>query len=788
MRQIRELLHQTRALESVQEQLKRIESLTQFVADQVVLTRKDIKDMKGFYEILTSHEQEARSKKLEWQDMPSKPSIFYGRDELVEKTSKLLSSSETALHMCFLGPGGMGKTSVALAIINSALVQAKFGEERCVWVPCVEATSANLFLQVLYTSLRVQRQTDSIMSDILYELKSSMDPYLILLDNFETPWNTTDGQKRVEEALHKLNHLSHVSILMTMRGSHSPTVDVEWHSVIVPATDKDASLRICQRFNPHWKMDPDLDSLLDAVGCMPFAITLMASRGRESESSPKQLLEEWTQLGTDMWSPDESLESGMNKSISLSVDSNIVRSNPDAIDLLAILSLLPAGTTREHLAHWAPNLKSISGAITTLSRAALLRTATRDGDHTSQTLFVLPVIQSFMLRRNRISEHIQQAVRSAFCKYVLDRACRYRDSTFKANAEALAREDVNIQSILMGAADHMGSDNLLVQALLAFSWYRRDTKPLITFAEHTLDVAKANGKKRYIAEALLCLGSSYAEVNNYIEAKRVLEECSQLLVGEQQLSFECALERFNIGQHLNEYRGERETSINEVLLRTKDSDAYWHGRALDQLAWLYWQYGENERALKTFVPAADMLLFQGCNRDAASALHGKTRTLDGLYVPDEEVLEAAQEAWEVVKHLEPSPIYGDILSHSGKVLLRMGRFLDASHDFEKSLSAQQYVGAVGAVADALSWLGHLYLHTGAYSDAYLAFEAAAEKYADMGDTSFVGQKHEPKCRENMEKIKLKQENPDQRIGFYRPRNDRDEYRDLFYPPEVPFHL
>ena len=278
----------------MQEQLQSVKNLTRFVANQVVLVGNDVKDIKGFCEVLANRQQEARAKKLERQDMPSKPAIFFGRDELVEKTSKLLSSSKLALHMCLLGPGGMGKTSLALAIIESPLVQVKFQEEHRVWVPCLEATSASLFLQVLYTSLRVKRQTDSVMSDILYELKSSKGPYLLLLDNFETPWNTTDSdsQKRIEETLHKLNQLSHVSILITMRGAHSPTVDVDWHTEIIPAADKNACRRICQRINPRWNSDPDIDDLVDAVGCMPFAVTLMASRGRESECSAKELLDE----------------------------------------------------------------------------------------------------------------------------------------------------------------------------------------------------------------------------------------------------------------------------------------------------------------------------------------------------------------------------------------------------------------------------------------------------------------------------------------------------------------
>jgi len=609
----------------VQEQLRSIQNLTQFVADKVVIVGNDVKDIKGFCEVLASREKEARLKKLERQDMPSKPVIFYGRDELVEKTSKLLS--ETVLHMCLLGPGGMGKTSVALAIIESPLLQAKFQEEHRVWVPCIEASSATLFLQVLHTSLRVKCQTDSIMNDILDELKSSKGPFLLLLDNFETPWNTTgsDGQQRVEVMLHKLNQLSHVSILITMRGSYSPTIDVDWHLEIVPPTDKNACRCICQRINPRWDSDPDIDDLVDAVGCMPFAVTLMASRGRKSRWSAGALLDEWRQRGTDMWSPGGSLESGMNKSIILSVDSDFVQSDPDALYLLATLSMLPAGTARKNLIYWIPKEKLTSGAITTLSEAALLQTAGQDDNYASQTLFVLPVVQSFMLHHNRIPEHIQQAVQSAFCKYVLDYACRYRDPMFMDNAEALAREDVNIQSILMGATNHTLSNDQLVQALLAFSWYRRDTKPFVALAEHTLNVAKANGNKQYIAEALLCLGSSYARVNREVEAIDPLKECSRLLAADdssksQQLGFECALTRMHIGLYLHSPQEERKAMVNAVLSRTKDSDAYWHACALEALGWLYWSFDSFKQALEAFAEAADMMQGLGCARDSASAL------------------------------------------------------------------------------------------------------------------------------------------------------------------------
>ena len=868
----------------MQEQLKSIENLTQFVAEQVVDTRDDVKYIKNFCKVLESRLAELRPKKQ--LDMPPKPAIFFGRDGLVKKVSTILSSSETASHICLLGPGGMGKTSLSLAIVGSDLVQAKFQKGHRVWVPCLEATSASLFLQVLYTSLRVERKTDSVISDILYELKSSNDPHLLLLDNFETPWTTSDGQKQVEEVLSKLNQLSHVSILITMRGSHPPTVDVEWHSEIVPAMDKDASLRICQRFNPHWKMNADLDRLLDDVECMPFAVTLMATRGCASGSSPTQLLERSTRLGTGSeslesgtnrsislpvnsnfakskpdgtavaatlsllpagtvserlahWDPnvksasrstptlsrspllqtatrdgdrllDESekggpntlandrlaeLESSMDKSISLSVDSELVTNDPNGLNILAALSMLPAGTTTERLAHWALDLKSLSSAIATLSKAALLQTISQDGE---ETLSVLPVVQSFMLRHNRIPKPIQRVVRLAFCQYVLDHACRYRDPTFKVNAEVLAREDINIQSILVGDIDHTGCDDRLVRALLAFSWYRRDTKPLITVAQHTLLVARANGNKLYIAEALLCLGSSYSEVTNFVDAKGVLEESFQLLTADessqsQQLSFECALARLRVAVYLISpqerkrpevqrwHQAERMAMANFVLTRTKDSDAYWHACALEALGWLHLTSGVFLQGMNAFVEAAEVMKGLGCNRDRALALYGKAYSLNHGYFLDEVVHWAIQEALEVAECLEPSYVHGNILLLLGQVFIRMGRLVDAMNSFEKCLGIYRYIGVGLGVAQAFDFIGFVYLHTGAYSDAHPAFEAASEAYASLGETLPDAQTCMLQCKQNMEYIRLKNECPGMRIGFSRPRGIREIF--LFYPDD-----
>jgi len=137
----------------------------------------------------------------------------------------------------------------------------------------------------------------------------------------------------------------------------------------------------------------------------------------------------------------------MNRSISLSVDSEFVKQDPNALPLLAILSLLPAGTTTQNLRWWATSVKMIPSAIATLSDAGLLV----ENKWEKSALFVIPVVQSFMQQQGRIAEEIRNQVQFSCCEYVLAHTCRFDDPTFPKNSKALAAEDTNIQSILFGS-------------------------------------------------------------------------------------------------------------------------------------------------------------------------------------------------------------------------------------------------------------------------------------------------------------------------------------------------
>jgi len=226
------------------------------------------------------------------QQMPLKPAVFHGRDVIIEEITQLLLKEETS-RVCVLGPGGMGKTSVALGVVKQPLIKARFLPENVVWMPCIEATSATLLLEILCTQLQVPGNIgQGTIEKIISLLATSTQPRLILLDNFETPYNALDGaQNQVEDDLRRLTMLSHVAILVTMQGRYLPCDEaIKWQSQEIQPTDEAACLRIYRSIYPNSENDPDVGRLLCILGHMPFAVTLMARLAKEGLSTAKELI------------------------------------------------------------------------------------------------------------------------------------------------------------------------------------------------------------------------------------------------------------------------------------------------------------------------------------------------------------------------------------------------------------------------------------------------------------------------------------------------------------------
>jgi len=721
----------------------------------------------------------------EMQEMPLKPEIFHGRDGLVEGIAQLLLQEETS-RVCILGPGGMGKTSVSLAVVELPTIKEQFPGGNCVWVPCIEATSATLLLEILYTQLQVSGDGNkqATKEKIMTKLNASEHRRLILLDNFETPWNAP-GKAQVSDILRTVATLSHVAILVTMRGTHAPCETVGWQSRIIESTDEAACRRIFYDINPGSKNDPDVDCLLDALGHMPFAVTLMANLGKRGKSTAKDLLEEWNTSGTDMLSVTNSPENSMNHSISLSVDSEFVKKDPDALVLLAILSLLPAGTTKQNLRWWARTVKIISSAIATLSDAGLLVENKRENS-SSPVLFVVPVVQSFMQQQGRITEEIRKQVQSSCCEYILDHACRFDDPTFPTNSKVLAAEDTNIQSILKFSSpisQHIVPSDRTMESLIAFSWHRCNTKPNFEIANYVVAAARASKDVKYIASAVWCLGKTYFELGDLDTSYHHLHEAYELFntlpPGEaelQQLGGLCGVDLVDAARFALPDISEAVSLAQDVETKCSTlSDDLVHGRSLVILGIVLWRTQQKEEALQHLDEARTKLEGVGNVYNLAEAFQAISWVhYDEGRLPA--ALDAVEEAWKYAELTSSPSIQVTMSLTLCKVLFSADKDTEGWNHIQIALKKASYTGDRLAIARALEYMGYAYLRRGDYQNAYGAYETAAEKYPGTVEADEGGWR----CKDNMAGIKQKQGTSDMAVGFQRPGMDID--RTLFYPP------
>ena len=140
---------------------------------------------------------------------------------------------------------------------------------------------------------------------------------------------------------------------------------------------------------------------------------------------------------------------------------------------------------------------------------------------------MLPVIQSFMQQQDWIAEDIWKQIHSLCCEYILVHACCIEGPK---NSKVLAAEDTNIQSILFGSPPSQLTvlSNRTIEALIAFSWYRCDTKPNLEIVNHALTAAKASEVEKFTTLAVWCLGKTYARLGNYNPSSDHLQETYQL--------------------------------------------------------------------------------------------------------------------------------------------------------------------------------------------------------------------------------------------------------------------
>ena len=513
---------------------------------------------------------------------------------------------------------------------------------------------------------------------------------------------------------------------------------------------------------------------------------IMASLGKEGQSTALELLDAWSESGPDIISGIDP-ETSMNRSISLSVDSPLVGQDSNAILLLSILSLLPEGTTKANLRWWAPMLKAsmIPSAIATLSKASLLLENKRQGSG-PPVLFVLPVVQSFMQQNDRISGDIRRQIVSSCCRYVLDHACRFDEPGFQTKAQALSAEDANIQSILFKSFHaHQPDDRSTLEALISFCWYRCDMKPSPDLAQYAWTVSKASGIKNYIALSEWCLGRTHHLLHSLDLAFEHLKSAYECFCTPGDLQWQsagakCGIDYVNVALS---FQSSAVHLAHEVQQKCATlSDDLIQGRGLSCLGSVLHDSTQFQEALHYLYLAKEKL----DKTDSALDISEVYQVIGWVYRDDDRIddaLTAMERAWTYAELSTVPYIQADIALDLALLLLRAARDADAMDFLEKALLNYTRVGNQFHLAWTLDCMGFVYLCQEDYQSAHSAFSAAMKKFS-ISDTP----RYLERCNENISRLERKLKDPDAAVGFLYPvliDNDSDDSDNtsLFYPSQ-----
>ncbi|KAJ7190026.1 P-loop containing nucleoside triphosphate hydrolase protein [Mycena pura] len=368
--------------------------------------------------------------------LPSMPQIFHGRESELSDILQLFNQG--APRIAILGAGGMGKTSLARAVLHHPEIIHMYGECR-IFVACdVALTMPELVaLIVNYLGLKLGKNpTQQIIHHI-----ESRPRILLILDNLETAWELPGSRKEIEEFLALLTDIEHLALIITMRGAERPA-QVHWTRPFLKPLSPlayDAAQKTFIDIAGENHDTNEMDKILHLTDNMPLAIDLMAHLV-DSEGCAT-VLSHWDTERTSLVSDGYDRRSNLDMSIALSLSSPRVASVSGTHGLLSLLSMLPDGISDLELRKSNLPTHNILECKATLLRTSLAYISSQ------KRLKVLVPVQEHMQRHHPAQLLIIQPLFQHY-RELLELYLKFDGTMWAEVVPRITMNFANIQSLL----------------------------------------------------------------------------------------------------------------------------------------------------------------------------------------------------------------------------------------------------------------------------------------------------------------------------------------------------
>ena len=408
--------------------------------------------------------------------------------------------------VALIGAGGIGKTSIALAVLHHNRIEERFGENRR-FIRCDQFPSSRPhFLARLSKVIGAGVENPEDLT-LLRPLLSSKD-MLIVLDNAESildPQGT--GAREIYSVVDELCRFKNISLLITSRIT---TVPPYCKRPKIPKLSMEAA---CDIFYGIYGNRGDSDIITDLLYCLDFhalSITLLATAASYNAWDHGRLAKEWDIRRARV------LQTVYNESLSATIELSLASPtfnslDPNARDLLGVVAFFPQGIDERNLDWLFPTISNRQCLFDTF---CLLSLTHRSNGYVT----MLAPIRDYLAPEEPRSSPLLCATRDRYFERLSIGADP--ESPGRGETQWVGPEDVNIEHLLEVFTSIDPNSGAVWDACYHFVIHLAWNKPRQTTLMSKIEALADDHPSK--PKCLSKLGLLFDGVGNFAEAKRLM--------------------------------------------------------------------------------------------------------------------------------------------------------------------------------------------------------------------------------------------------------------------------
>ncbi|KAF9781840.1 hypothetical protein BJ322DRAFT_1111750 [Thelephora terrestris] len=677
-------------------------------------------------ESTNSQHQSTQASVTAGETPPPAPRAFFGREGMIEK---VVGMAENLEPIALIGAGGIGKTSIALTVLDHSRIKERFGGKRrfirCDKFPASRSNFLRRLSQVIGAGVENPEDLDPLRSVL-----SSKD-MVIVIDNAESildPRGT--GGKEIYGVVKELCQFKNLCLVITSRIT---TVPPDCKTLEVPTLSMEAAHNAFYRIYEYGGRSDGVNDILSQLDYHPLSVTLLATVAQQNKWDNSRLAGEWgrRQTGVLQTEHDDSLAA----TIELSLASPMFRAlGPDARGLLGIVAFFPQGVDETNLCWLFPAIPNIT---TIFDKFCILSLAYRSGGFVTMLAplrdYLCPMdpTQSLLLCATKDLYLTRLAVDVDFgsptfgetrwiisedvnAEHLLD-AFTLIDANSKVIWDACADFMKHLywhkprQTILRSNAerlpdDHPSKPECLFQLSRLFDSMGNNTeqKSLLLCL---LALRRTEGNDFQVARTLRELSNANRQLGLFEEGIREAKEALEIMerVGGTWERAKC-LESLALLLLVNNQLDAAEDAISRAINLWEEDQEFNICQSHRTLGWIYDHKGEREKAVQNF----EVALGIASRFEWHNGIFWIHHDMAWLFYFEHELDDAQAHITQAKLHaVDDKLCLGNVMEMQGRIWLKQGSLEDAmsealgAKEIYETLGAARDLGNVGRLIEAI---------------------------------------------------------------------------------------